>query len=286
MPKPTPAELLAAVTEAARLAGRILSERFTQARTIELKGEIDLVTDADKASEEVLLRFIHARYPDHGVLAEESGLSVAAGPYRWLVDPLDGTTNYAHRVPHFCVSVAVEGPSGLVAAAVLDPLRDELFAAGRGLGATLNGQPIRPSGAAGLDRALLCTGFPYDIQVRPEAPLGLFNHFIRRAQGVRRMGSAALDLAYVASGRFDGFFEFGLQAWDIAAGALLVEEAGGVMRQIDGAVLDLRRGDVLAAAPGLSEELIDECREFLKEIGWRLRPSPQPSPRGRGGTSS
>ncbi len=263
-------ELLDGAIAAARRGGRILAERFTAHRTIELKGGIDLVTDADRASEAAVLDFIRQRFPGHAILAEESGLTAAADRYRWLVDPLDGTTNYAHRVPHFCVSVAVEGPGGLIAGAVYDPLRDELFAAARGQLATLNGAPLRTSTVTELGRALLCTGFPYDVHQRPEAPLGLFNRFIRKAQGVRRMGSAALDMAYVACGRFDGFFELGLKPWDIAAGALLVEEAGGRVTRIDGEPLDLATGHVLAAGSGLFPLLERECREFLRELGWSI----------------
>jgi myo-inositol-1(or 4)-monophosphatase len=188
-----------------------------------------------------------------------------------LIDPLDGTTNYSHRVPHFCVSVAVQGSGQLLAGAIYDPLRNELFSAARGRGATLNGSPLSVSSVQSIDRALLCTGFPYDVRERPEVPLGLFNRLIRHAQGVRRIGSAALDLAYVAAGRFDGFFEFGLKPWDIAAGALLVMEAGGTMTRVDGEPLDLSIGDVLACCPGIEEQLKTECSGFLAEIGWTPR---------------
>ncbi|MBI3182556.1 MAG: inositol monophosphatase [Myxococcales bacterium] len=266
--------------EAARRGGEVLMARRGAARTVELKGGIDLVTDADRASEAAVLELLRSRFPGHAVLAEESGLTEAGRTHRWIVDPLDGTTNYSHRVPHFCVSVAVEGPEGLLAGAILDPVRGELFAAGKGLGATLNGSPMRASQVGSLEGALLSTGFPYDIHERPEAPLGLFNRFIRRAQGVRRMGSAALDLAYVACGRFDGFFEFGLRPWDIAAGALLVSEAGGRVTRIDGRPLELSNGDVLAANGPLAEALLRECTEFLLEIGWKgAKPA---SPKGEG----
>jgi myo-inositol-1(or 4)-monophosphatase len=271
MSEETPAALRRTAEEAARIAGRVLAERFQGERTIEFKGGIDLVTDADKAAEEALLTFLRTRHPGHAVLAEESGASQGAG-FRWIVDPLDGTTNYSHRVPHFCVSVGVEGPDGLLAGVVYDPLRDELFSAARGEGATLNGRPLRASSTENLNRALLCTGFPYDVHQRPEAPVGLLRRFIVRAQGIRRTGSAALDLAYVAAGRFDGFFEFGLKPWDVAAGALLVREAGGTMCRIDGAPFQVGHGDVLACAPGISEVLLEECRGFLADIGWKPPP--------------
>jgi myo-inositol-1(or 4)-monophosphatase len=271
MSNPGLSELLSTAEEGARRAGRLLAERFEGERTIEYKGRIDLVTDADKASEAELIRYVHGRFPEHTILSEESGLQ-SRGELRWFIDPLDGTTNYSHRVPHFCVSVAVQGSGELLAGAIYDPLRDELFSAARGRGATLNGSPLQVSSVESLDRALLCTGFPYDVRERPEIPLGLFNRLIRCAQGIRRIGSAALDLAYVAAGRFDGFFEFGLKPWDIAAGALLVTEAGGTMTQIDGEPLDLSIGDVLASCPGIEERLRWECSRVLAEIGWTPRP--------------
>jgi myo-inositol-1(or 4)-monophosphatase len=268
--------LRASAEEAARLGGGVLRDAFGGVREIRYKGGIDLVTDADKASEAVVLGFLRARYPEHALLAEESGAS-GAGGYRWIVDPLDGTTNYAHRLPHFCVSVAVEGPEGLLAGAVYDPMRDELFSAARGQGATCNGVALRASSTTELNRSLLCTGFPYNVHEHPEGPMGLLQRFIRMAQGIRRMGSAALELAYVAAGRFDGYFEFGLKPWDIAAGALLVHEAGGLCRRIDGEPLDLAVGDVLACAPGLEGPLVAVCRKFLTELGYR----PQPAGGGR-----
>lgn len=268
---PSPEDLLEVALEAAWRAGAILTSRFGGERTVEYKGGIDVVTDADKASEVAIIDYLRGAFPDHAVLAEESGASASGQGYRWIIDPLDGTTNYLHRVPHFSVSIAVEGPEGLLAGVVLDPLRNECFAARRGGGATLNGRHIEVTRKESLDRALLCTGFPYDVREKPDAPVGLFNRLITRAQGMRRMGSAALDLAYVACGRFDGYFEFGLKAWDLAAGALLITEAGGRIARIDGAPLDLAVGDVLASGPGLYDLLREETHAFVEEIRWKPR---------------
>jgi myo-inositol-1(or 4)-monophosphatase len=278
-PATTPVALRETAEQLVRLAGAVLRTRYAQARTIEFKGDshTNLVTDADHAAEAVVLEALRARFPDHGVLAEESGAQGGAG-YRWILDPLDGTTNYAHGVPYFCVSLAVEGPwegaTQVLAGAVFDPLRDELFLAARGQGCTLNGVPVRASSAPTLERALLCTGFPYDVQVDPVAPLGLFDRLVRRAQGMRRMGSAALDLANVACGRFDGFFEFGLKPWDVAAGALLVEEAGGAIACVDGSAWSPAIGDVVASGPRLFGALSGECREFVTGLGYRPRRFP------------
>lgn len=264
------AELLSTASTVAKEAGLLLAKHFTEARVVEYKGGIDLVTDADKLSEAHVLKSIRQRHPDHAILSEEAGAAVkGADGHRWIVDPLDGTTNYAHQVPHFCVSIAVEYQGKVMAGAIYDPIRNELFAAGRGLGATLNGTAIRPSKVTELVRALMCTGFPYNIHDHPEAPVGLLVRMLGKVQGMRRMGSAALDLAYVACGRLDGYFEFGLKPWDLAAGALIVEEAGGVMLGIDGQAWRTDYGDVLASAQGIAPALQKECRIFLDEVGYR-----------------
>jgi myo-inositol-1(or 4)-monophosphatase len=231
---------------AARIGGTELIARLSQHREIAFKGGTDLVTDADRASEARIVAFLKAAHPDHAILAEEGGGSSGSAPYRWIIDPLDGTTNYAHGVPHFCVSIGVEGPGGLLAGAVFDPLRDELFLAARGEGATLNGRKLSTTATASMGDALLATGFPYD-RAHLERTLTLFDQFAARARGLRRMGSAALDLAYVAAGRFDGFFEMRLKAWDVAAGALIVQEAGGTVTHLSGRPLDLDQCDVLAS---------------------------------------
>ncbi|HYG66913.1 MAG TPA: inositol monophosphatase family protein [Anaeromyxobacteraceae bacterium] len=259
-------DLREACAEAARRGGAVLREKWGQARTIEYKGGIDLVTDADKASEAALLSFLRARFPGAAVLAEESGASggEVAG-LRFWVDPLDGTTNYAHGVPHFAVNVGVADDEGLAAAATYDPLRDELFVAARGEGAFLNGAPLRHSGCDTLFRALLVTGFPYDIHQHHELPLRLFGAFMRRARAVRRFGSAALDLAWVAAGRLDGFWEQKLKPWDVAAGILIAREAGAVVTDLDGGDAMLSTGDIVAAPPALvplMHEVVREVRAF------------------------
>jgi myo-inositol-1(or 4)-monophosphatase len=251
-------ELRAACAEAARRGGAILREKWGGIRTVELKGGIDLVTDADKASEAALLAFLAVRFPGASVLAEESGASGSgAGGLRFYVDPLDGTTNYAHGVPHFAVNVAVTDAAGLAAGATYDPLRDELYTAARGGGAFLGAERLRHSGRAQLDGALLVTGFPYDIHENHDEPLRLFGAFIRRARAVRRFGSAALDLAYVAAGRFDGFWELRLKPWDVAPGILIAREAGAVVADVHGGDRMLETGDIVAAAPALVAPMLE-----------------------------
>ncbi len=250
-------ELVEACAEAARRGGAVLRERWGERRVVEYKGGIDLVTDADRASEEALLGFLRGRFPGSAVLAEESGASgPGSGGPRFYVDPLDGTTNYAHGVPHVAVVVAAEDSGGLAAGATYQPLRDELFAAGRGLGATLGGEPIRVSRARSLGEAMLATGFPYDVRERPELPLRLLGACVTRARAIRRFGSAALDLAWVACGRYDGFWELGLKAWDVAAGILLVREAGGAVADLDGGDDMLHGGSIAASGPALLPELL------------------------------
>ncbi len=250
-------ELMEACAAATRRGGAVLLGAFGRRRTIEYKSGIDLVTDADRASEEALLEFLGARFPGAAVLAEESGASGAAGGrLRFIVDPLDGTTNYAHGLPHFAVNVGVEDEGGLVAGATYDPVRDELFLAGRGRGATLNGEPIAASDRGELGRALLCTGFPYDVHRDPEPPLRLFAAYMTRARAIRRMGSAALDLAYVACGRFDGFWEMKLKPWDLAPGILLVREAGGLAADFAGGQRMLEVGEICAANAALHPHLM------------------------------
>jgi myo-inositol-1(or 4)-monophosphatase len=253
----TPAGLRAAAVEFAREAGAIVLEGYGRIHSPERKGRIDLVTEYDRRSEERLLSLIHERYPDHGVLAEESGAHEAAGArVRWIVDPLDGTTNFAHNYPFFGVSVGVELDGEVVAGAVHDPVRDEMFSAARGGGAALNGSPIRVSSCPRIEDALLVTGFPYDVREHPERHVPLFQEFLVRAQGIRRDGSAALNLCYLAMGRFDGFWEGNLSAWDVAAGSLIVREAGGTLSDYRGGPFRVDGRQICAANPALHAEML------------------------------
>jgi len=215
-------------------AGRLLRDRVGTTIDIGLKGDINIVTDVDLASERLIREAIASHYPRHQVLGEEGGLADSGSDYRWVVDPLDGTTNFAHGFPMFAVSIALEYKSQTILGVVYDPMRDELFAAERGAGATLNRRPIRVSKTAELTRSLLSTGFPYDIRTSSLNNLDHWKNFAMNAQALRRIGSAALDLCYVACGRFDGFWELNLGAWDSAAGALMVEEAGGLVTDFSG----------------------------------------------------
>jgi myo-inositol-1(or 4)-monophosphatase len=237
---------LEAACRLARGAGAILRAGWGQDHQPEFKGAIDLVTDFDRRSEEFLVGEIRRRFPAHAVLTEESGAHAGSG-VRWILDPLDGTTNFAHNYPFFAVSVAAEAEGRVEAGCVYDPVRDELFAAQRGGGAALNGRPIRVSSIPELGRALLVTGFPYDVRQHPERVLPLFTAFLTEAQAIRRDGSAALNLCYLACGRFDGFWEAALAPWDMAAGALIVEEAGGTVTDYVGGPFRLEGREILAS---------------------------------------
>lgn len=249
-------------TQVARDAGNLLVQRLGAAQVTN-KGDIDLVTEADIAAEELIIDRIRSHYPLHGILAEESGEAAQAGSQRsdwkWIIDPLDGTTNYAHGYPCFCVSIAVEHAGELEIGVVYDPMRDEMFAAERGRGATLNDRRIRVSNVEELGRAMMCTGFPYDVRTRPDFARD-FTNFTLHAQAVRRDGSAALDLAYVACGRFDGFWEDGLNAWDTAAGAILITEAGGRITNFDNERLDIYTKKVLASNGRVHEAMLQLLR--------------------------
>lgn len=257
--------------ETALAAGAILRERLTLDRTIDFKGAIDLVTDADRASEELVAAAIMERFPDHRFVGEENTFlsgDVPAGSelYSWIVDPLDGTTNYAHRYPHFAVSIGLEHAGRVILGVVYDPMRDELFVAERGGGATLNGGPMSVSGTETLERSLLGTGFAYAEAERRENAR-VWNGFLSLSQGVRRDGSAALNLCYVACGRLDGFWERPLNAWDMAAGSLLVEEAGGVVAGYDGTPFGPYRREIVCSNGCIQEELAAQVSRLAKSDG-------------------
>ena len=268
----------------AREAGALLMHHFHQHLKIEYKGDADLVTAADRASEKLIRERITEKWPGHDVLGEEQGLNDQGSEYRWYVDPLDGTTNFAHGYPVFCVSMALEHrasehrssdqPGERIAAVIYDPTRDELFSAERGKGAHLNGQAIHVSKTATLKESLLGTGFP--SHKRHKNPNIYFYHQITlRTHGVRRAGSAALDLCNVASGRFDGFWEFNLNPWDTAAGVLIVEEAGGKVTRFDGSPFELNSSETLASNGLIHDELMREFADIFAGRGLEALPDPR-----------
>jgi len=226
--------LLSDLEEIARLAGDILREEYGHRNQIERKGVINLVSDVDRRSEEVIINTIRSRFPDHRIIAEESGGLEGLEDHSWYVDPLDGTVNYIHGVPVFSVSIAYAEEGNIVLGVVFDPMLEECFSAERGIGAWLNGELLNVSSTEDLDHSLLVTGFPYDIRDNPENNLGHFARLALKTRGVRRFGSAALDMCYVASGRFDGYWEIRLEPWDMAAGGLIVREAGGIVTDVQG----------------------------------------------------
>jgi myo-inositol-1(or 4)-monophosphatase len=247
--------------QTAREAGQILLEKFGRKINISLKGDINLVTEADLASEKLIIERIKSYYPKHSILAEESGNAVVSGDsnWKWIIDPLDGTTNFAHGYPCFCVTLALEHEGKIVLGVTFDPTRNELFAAERGQGATLNNKPIRVSETEKLSDALLVTGFPYNFKQKDNFAKSLTN-FLLQSRGVRRDGSAAIDMAYVACGRFDGFWEEGLNPWDVAAGVLLIEEAGGRITYYDGSPFSVYSPPICASNGLIHEEMLQVLR--------------------------
>jgi myo-inositol-1(or 4)-monophosphatase len=273
-----PASFLPAMSAIAREAGALLLNYFHQKLKIEYKGDADLVTAADRASETLIRECISQQFPSHDVLGEEQGLNDKGSDYRWYVDPLDGTTNFAHGYPVFCVSMALESRASdtlahRIAGVIYDPTRDELFSAAQGSGAHLNEQPIHVSKTERLKECLVATGFP--SHKRHKNPNIHFYHQITlRTHGVRRAGSAALDLCNVACGRFDGFWEFNLNPWDTAAGVLIVEEAGGKVTRFDGSPFQIDSRETLASNGLVHDALLHEFKEIFAGRG--LDPLPDP----------
>ena len=251
-------ELKSTAVEAARIAGGILEEHARRGFRIEYKDAVNLVTDADRRSEQAIVDTIRKSWPDHHILAEEEGLRKGAdATYRWVIDPFDGTTNFAHGFPAYCVSIGVEYKGRCILGVVLDPVRQELFLAESGGGASLNGMPMRVASTPSLNEALLVTGFAYDIRQSPNNNLDHFSRFALRAQGLRRTGAAALDLSYVAAGRFDGFWELKLQPWDTAAGLVIVQEAGGRVTDFKGVPYSIYEPSIVASNGLIHDEMLE-----------------------------
>jgi len=240
----------------AREAGQLLKSRLNTPHSIDYKGVINLVTEADRMSEALIIDRIQQHFPDSSILTEESPERKRNSEYRWIIDPLDGTTNYAHGYPVFCVSIALEREQCVIAGVVYNPMLDELFLAEKGKGAWLNGERISVSKISDLSRSLLATGFPYDIRESENNNLDYFNFMVKEVQAIRRAGSAALDMAYVAAGRFDGFWELKLMPWDTAAASLLITEAGGSVSGLSGQGFSLTAPSVLASNGKIHQQLI------------------------------
>ena len=246
----------------ARTAGAILREGYAREHQVNYKGLIDLVTEVDHQSEDYLIGDIHTRFPKHAILAEESGQLGGSEEHMWFIDPLDGTVNYAHNIPIFCVSIGYAHKGVTQLGVVYDPMREECFSAERGKGAWLNGIPLRASSVTELVHSLLVTGFPYDTWNSSNDNFANFTRFAKMTQGVRRLGSAALDLCYVAAARFDGFWELSLRAWDVAAGGLIAAEAGALVSNVDGGPDYISKPQsILAATPALHPLMLDELKK-------------------------
>ncbi len=242
---------------AAKEAGALLKERFNHAHTISFKGRINIVTEADLLSEKLLMNRIGEQFPGHDIISEETKGVLTGSPFRWIIDPLDGTTNYAHGFPIFSVSIALEREGSIILGVVYHPMLDELFVAERGRGAFLNERKISVTDTEDLSQCLLATGFPYDIRENPDNNMNYFSEMAMKARAVRRAGSAALDMAYIAAGRFDGFWELKLQPWDTAAGWLIIEEAGGSVTDISGDAYRLDSPHILATNGKIHQSMID-----------------------------
>ncbi len=257
-------DFLAVAAEAARKAGGILKENIDGAREITYKGDINLVTEMDTRSERAVVGILSSSFPDHGIIAEEETTIRNGSGYTWIIDPLDGTTNYAHGYPCFSVSIALQHEDDVILGVVYDPMRDELFTAQKGQGAHLNGKRIRVSAADELIKSLLATGFPYDRKVSEKNNLDYFHDLLMASQEVRRDGSAALDLCSVAAGRFDGFWELKLKPWDVAAGSLIVLEAGGRVTDLSGSTFDIFGDEVLASNGMIHGKMVEILKRTME----------------------
>ena len=242
--------------EAAHRSAEVLRSRFGNISRIRKKANAEIVTEADTESENKIISTIHDRYPDHAILGEECGLIKGASKYKWIIDPLDGTVNFAHQIPIFSISIALAVQNTMVIGIILDPVNDELFTAVSGQGAKLNGDPIRVSEPATISESLLVTGFPYDVEAVFESVMFRYSRCLKASQAIRRLGSAALDLCYVACGRFEGFWEQNLKPWDTAAGALLVAEAGGRVTTFSDQPYEVKHAEILATNGRVHQEML------------------------------
>jgi len=253
-------EYVKAASEAAKIAGQMMRTSLGKSREISFKGAVNLVTDHDRKSQRLIFDHLSSLYPEHDFLAEEDLCEDRGAEFRWIIDPIDGTTNYAHRFPFFCVSIALEWKGRVVLGVIYDPLRQEMFTAVVDEGACCNGKHIHVSSVRDLNGSLLATGFPYDLRESKANNLDHFAHFAVRAQAVRRCGSAALDLCYVACGRFDGFWEMKLSPWDMAAGALIVQESGGRVSDFEDKEYSPYGKEILASNVRIHREMLDVLR--------------------------
>jgi myo-inositol-1(or 4)-monophosphatase len=247
---------------AAKEAGRIQMEHLNHSHPVEYKGEFNPVTEVDRLCEQAIVRAILRDFPDHDILTEESPFEGKGSPWRWIIDPLDGTTNYFHRFPFFCVSIGLEVEGEVRLGVVYIPTLDELFHAEKGKGAYLNGNRISVSRAGDLNRSFLCTGFPYDVRDHVDFYLRFFKGFLIRCFAIRRPGSAAIDLCYLAAGRFDGFWELKLHAWDVAAASLMITEAGGRVTDFQGSSFNIYSEEALASNGLIHEAMLQVIREM------------------------
>jgi len=255
-------DFLGTAFRAALLAGELIRNNLGKISEsdVDIKQASDFVTHVDRESERIIIDTIRAQFPGHHFLTEESLKEEGSGEYRWIIDPLDGTTNYIHGYPFFSVSIALELNRNTIMGLIYDPLRGDMFTAEKGEGAFLNGQPVKVSGVTDMSNGLISTGFPFRKREFIDAYLALFKNIFRRVSGIRRAGSAALDLAYIACGRCDGFFEIALSPWDMAAGTLLVKEAGGVVTDFGGGNDYLSTGNIIAASPFFHSEMLKEVK--------------------------
>jgi myo-inositol-1(or 4)-monophosphatase len=241
----------------ARKAGKMLKENIDTSAEVQFKGLVDLVTDFDNRAQKMIFEYLSDRFPDHDFLGEEDLKQERGREFRWIIDPLDGTTNYAHGFPIFCVSIALEQEGDVLMGVVYDPMRDEMFSAVKDEGARLDGKALHVSRVDDLNKSLVATGFPYDIRESEVNNIDHFNHFLVRVQAIRRCGSAAMDLCYIACGRFDGFWELKLHPWDVAAGALVVQEAGGRITDFQNREFSVFGSEILATNGLIHDQMVE-----------------------------